>query len=336
MKIHEKYIKRCIDLAKNGFPSAIPNPSVGALLVIDNVIIAEGYTSAYGGNHAEVNVITYAKKHTPDLITKATLYVTLEPCSHYGKTPPCANLIIESGIQNVVIGTIDPHSKVAGNGVKKLLEAGVTVTVGVLEQACYEVNKRFFTYHEKKRPYIILKWAETIDGYIAPLHRDRTAPVWITNPYSRQLVHKWRSEEQAILVGAQTVLSDNPSLTTRDWEGDSPVRIVLDERDNLPKDAQIFNDQATTISISSQDPKVIVDTLYKKELQSVLIEGGAKTIQQFINARLWDEARVFTGTIAFGEGTKAPLLSSTEKNIQQVSTLLIKEDLLTIYKNKSS
>lgn len=313
----------------------MPNPSVGALLVIDDTIIAEGYTSAYGGNHAEVNAIAFAKKHTPDLITKATLYVTLEPCSHYGKTPPCANLIIESGIKNVVIGTVDPHSKVAGNGIKKLLEAGITVTVGVLEQACYEANKRFFTYHEKKRPYIILKWAETIDGYIAPLHRDRTAPVWITNPYSRQLVHKWRSEEQAILVGAQTVLSDNPSLTTRDWEGDSPIRIVLDERNNLPKDAHIFDDQATTISINSQDPKIIIDTLYQKKLQSVLIEGGAKTLQQFIHAGLWDEARVFTGRIAFGEGTKAPVLPAKE-HIQQASILLIKKDVLTIYKNKTS
>lgn len=336
MKIHEKYIKRCIDLAKNGFPSAIPNPSVGALLVVDDTIIAEGYTSTYGGNHAEVNAINFAKTHTPDLLTKATLYVTLEPCSHYGKTPPCANLIIESGIPNVVIGTIDPHSKVAGNGIKKLVEANIQVTVGVLEQACYEVNKRFFTYHQKNRPYIILKWAETIDGYIAPLQRDKTAPVWITNSYSRQLVHKWRSEEQAILVGAQTVLADNPSLTTRDWKGLSPIRIVLDERNNLPKNSQVFDEQSTTLIINSQNPTIIVDTLYKKGIQSIIIEGGSKTIQHFIDSGFWDEARVFTGVITFGKGIKAPLLTASEKNNQQISTLRIKEDVLTIYKNKSS
>jgi len=336
VKIHEKYIKRCIDLAKNGFPSAIPNPSVGALLVVDDTIIAEGYTSTYGGNHAEVNAINFAKTHTPDLLTKATLYVTLEPCSHYGKTPPCANLIIESGIPNVVIGTIDPHSKVAGNGIKKLVEANIQVTVGVLEQACYEVNKRFFTYHQKNRPYIILKWAETIDGYIAPLQRDKTAPVWITNSYSRQLVHKWRSEEQEILVGAQTVLADNPSLTTRDWKGLSPIRIVLDERNNLPKNSQVFDEQSTTLIINSQNPTIIVDTLYKKGIQSIIIEGGSKTIQHFIDSGFWDEARVFTGVITFGKGIKAPLLTASEKNNQQISTLRIKEDVLTIYKNKSS
>lgn len=336
MKIHEKYIKRCIDLAKNGFPSAMPNPSVGAVLVVDDIIIAEGYTSAYGGPHAEVNAISFAKTHTPDLLTKATLYVTLEPCSHYGKTPPCANLIVASGIPEVVIGTIDPHSKVAGNGIKKLIEADIQVTVGILEQECYELNKRFFTYHQKKRPYIILKWAETRDGYIAPLSRDKTAPVWITNPYSRQLVHKWRSEEQAILVGAQTVLADNPSLTTRDWKGASPIRIVLDERGNLPESAQVFNKQAPTLTISSQDPIVILNTLFEKEIQSVIIEGGSKTIQHFIDSGFWDEARVFTGTIAFGEGTKAPMLSASDTNSQQTSTDSIKEDVLTIYKNKNS
>lgn len=336
MKIHEKYIKRCIDLAKNGFPSAMPNPSVGALLVVDDMIIAEGYTSAYGGPHAEVNAISFAKTHTPDLLTKATLYVTLEPCSHYGKTPPCANLIVASRIPRVVIGTIDPHSKVAGNGIKKLIEANIQVTVGILEQECYEVNKRFFTYHQKKRPYIILKWAETIDGFVAPLHRDQTAPVWITNPYSRQLVHKWRSEEQAILVGAQTVLADNPSLTTRDWKGTSPMRIVLDERGNLPENAQVFDEEAPTLTINSQDPTIIIDTLFKKEVQSIIIEGGSKTIQRFIDTGLWDEARVFTGITAFGEGTKAPMLPASTNNDQQVSTLRIEEDVLTIYKNKSS
>lgn len=332
MKIQEKYIKRCIDLAKNGLPSAMPNPSVGALLVVDNSIIAEGYTSAYGGPHAEVNAITYAQEHTPDLLDKATLYVTLEPCSHYGKTPPCADLVVASGIQKVVIGTTDPYAKVAGNGIKKLLEAGIDVTVGVLETECYEVNKRFFTYHEKKRPYIILKWAETLDGYIAPKHRDKKAPVWITNSYSRQLVHKWRSEEQAILVGAQTVLADNPSLTTRDWHGASPIRVVLTNKTDLPKDAQIFNDQAETIVITSQDPKEVVALLYEKEIQSMIVEGGAKTLQRFIDSGLWDEANVFTGKTTFGDGTKAPIFHK-----QHIATSQdIKGDILTTYKNKTA
>lgn len=334
MKIHEKYIKRCIDLAKNGLPNAMPNPSVGALLLVDGVIIAEGYTSAYGGPHAEVNAITYAQNHTPELIVKATLYVTLEPCSHYGKTPPCADLVIASGIQKVVIGTIDPHAKVAGNGIKKLMEAGIDVTVGVLESQCYEVNKRFFTFHEKKRPYSILKWAETMDGYIAPEKREQMAPVWITNQYSRQLVHKWRSEEQAILIGAQTVLTDNPSLTTRDWYGKSPLRVVLNEREDLPKDAHVFNDQAETLVIASQDPIEVGRILYEKGIQSIIIEGGAKTLQRFIDAGFWDEARVFKGTTSFGKGTKAPVLSQKGDNIT-TSSQDSKEDVLTTYKNNN-
>jgi len=332
VNIHEKYIKRCIDLAKNGLPGAMPNPSVGALLIVDNLIIAEGYTSAYGGPHAEVNAITYAQIHTPELIKKATLYVSLEPCSHYGKTPPCADLVIASSIPKVVIGTIDPHAKVAGNGIKKLIEAGIDVTVGVLEDECYEVNKRFFTYHKRKRPYIILKWAQTSDGYIAPKHRNKKAPVWITNSHSRQLVHKWRSEEQAILVGAQTVLADNPSLTTRDWHGKSPLRIVLTNGIDLPKDACIFNDQAETLIITSQDPKEISDILYKKEVQSIIIEGGAKTLQSFINSNIWDEARVFTSKVTFGNGVKAPMISKQENSISQD----IKGDFLITHKNKTS
>jgi len=334
VKIHEKYIKRCIDLAKNGLPSAMPNPSVGALLLVDDLIIAEGYTSAYGGNHAEVNAITYVQAHTPELLAKATLYVTLEPCSHYGKTPPCADLVIASGIPKVVIGTIDPHAKVAGSGIKKLMKAGINVTVGVLESKCYEVNKRFFTFHERKRPYILLKWAETVDGFIAPTERDKIAPVWITNLYSRQLVHKWRSEEQAILVGAQTVLADNPSLTTRDWYGNSPLRVVLDERGDLPKEAAVFNEQAATVVIASKDPKEIGRILYEKGIQSVIVEGGANTLQRFIDADLWDEARVFTGTTTFGKGTKAPVLTQEQKSLSKSQDL--KGDTLTTYKNNHS
>ena len=332
MKIHETYIKRCIQLAKNGFPTAMPNPSVGAVLVYHDRIIAEGYTSAYGGPHAEVNCIAFAKANTPELIAKSTLYVTLEPCSHFGKTPPCANLIIDSEIKRVIIGTIDPFAKVAGNGIKKLIEAGVDVTVGVLEKECYAVNRRFFTFHEKKRPYIILKWAESEDGFIAPKQKEAQKPVWITNQYSRQLVHKWRSEEQGILVGANTVLVDNPSLTTRDWEGASPTRIVLDTKGNLPKSLAIFNGDAKTIIIDTLDPKSICDSLYKENIQSVIIEGGTKTLQAFINANLWDEARVFTGVVYLKEGVSPPQKTG---HFLKIKNKAIQEDIVTVYKNNS-
>ena len=333
MKIHETYIKRCIQLAKNGLPSAMPNPSVGAILVYQDKIIAEGYTSAYGGPHAEVNCIAYAKANTPQLIAKSTLYVTLEPCSHYGKTPPCANLVIESDIKRVVIGTIDPFAEVAGRGIKRLIDAGIDVTVGVLEKECLEVNKRFFTFHEKKRPYIILKWAESKDGFIAPKEKEAQEPVWITNIYSRQLVHKWRSEEQGILVGANTVIADNPSLTTRDWEGTSPTRIVLDTKKSLPKNLAIFNDKARTIIIDSLDPTEIVNRLYNENIQSVIMEGGTQTLQRFIDASLWDEARVFTGNTRLTEGTPSPTLTYS---FYPLSTTSILEDSLTIYKNNHS
>ena len=308
----------------------MPNPSVGAVLVHNNKIIAEGYTSAYGGSHAEVNCIAFAKANTPELIAQSTLYVSLEPCSHWGKTPPCADLVIASGIKKVVIGTIDPFAKVAGAGIKRLIQAGVDVTVGIQEKECQEINKRFFTYHEKKRPYIILKWAETADGFIAPKTRDAQQPVWITNTYSRQLVHKWRSEEMAILVGGKTVLEDNPSLTTRDWEGKNPLRVVIDTKGNLGKNLAVFNQEAETLVMPSTDPQLISETLYDKEIQSVIIEGGAQTLQQFIDVNLWDEARIFKGNISFSEGTKAPQLSQ-HFLLEKTDTIL--DNTLLYYKN---
>ncbi|WP_405201493.1 bifunctional diaminohydroxyphosphoribosylaminopyrimidine deaminase/5-amino-6-(5-phosphoribosylamino)uracil reductase RibD [Dokdonia sp. LLG6352-1] len=310
MKIHNTYIKRCIALAKNGLPAAMPNPSVGAVLVHNDSIIAEGYTSAYGGPHAEVNCIAFAKANTPELIAKSTLYVSLEPCSHWGKTPPCADLVIDSGIKRVVIGTIDPFAKVAGAGIKKLIQAGVDVTVGVLEKECQEVNKRFFTYHNEKRPFIILKWAETANGFIAPASRDKQEPVWITNSHSRQLVHKLRSEEIGILVGGKTVIEDNPTLTTRDWHGSNPTRIVIDTQGNLPQELHIFNNEAPTIVLNNSDPKSICKELFEHNIQSVIVEGGAATLQRFIDAALWDEASVFTGLTNFNAGIKAPKKTS--------------------------
>ncbi len=310
----------------------MPNPSVGAILVYGETIISEGYTSAYGGPHAEVNCIAFAKATSPKLIPKSTLYVTLEPCSHYGKTPPCADLVIASGIKKVVIGTIDPFAKVAGNGIKKLIKAGIDVTVGVLEKECYELNKRFFTYHKQQRPYIILKWAQTLDHFVAPLTRDSQNPVWITNTYSRQLVHKWRSEEMGILVGGKTVLEDNPSLTTRDWQGRSPLRIVIDTKGTLSKEHTVFNSSAKTRIISEADPKKICEILFEEGIQSVIIEGGTQTLQEFIKANLWDEARVFTGNTFFNEGIKAPLHTTS---FTPISTQLIEDDQLNIYKNNS-
>ena len=345
MNVHEIYIKRCLELAKNGLPSAMPNPSVGAVIVYQNKIIGEGYTSKYGGNHAEVNAINSVKDKL--LLCKSTLYVSLEPCSHFGKTPPCADLIIKNKIENVVIGTLDSNEKIAGNGIKKLVEAGINVTVGVLEKECKDINKRFFTFHEHKRPYIILKWAESLDGYIAPISRENQEPIWITNSISRQLVHKWRSEEQAILVGTKTVLDDNPKLDVRDWNGKNPTRIILDKIGKISSDYNVKDKKVKTIVITEQENlqssdylqyekcifdnqlvAIICEILYKNNIQSVLIEGGTKTIQSFIDATIWDEARIFKGTIIFKNGTKAPILNY----INATKQTIINDELLTIYK----
>ncbi len=314
MNLHEKYIIRCIEIAKNGIRNAMPNPSVGAVIVFDDTIIGEGFTSKYGGNHAEVNAINSVKNKA--LLSKSTIYVSLEPCSHFGKTPPCSNLIIENKIPNVVIGCIDSNNLVAGNGVKKLINAGLTVTVGVLENECKTSNIRFFTFHEKKRPYIILKWAESQDGFIAPTVREEQKPVWITNEISRQLVHKWRTEEQAILVGTQTVIDDNPKLTARDWAGKNPIRLLLDKNSRIPKTSFVFDNQSDSIFLTKTEidfdnklAKNICDFLYKKNIQSIIIEGGKQTIQTFIDANLWDEARVFKGNIFFKDGVKAPIFN---------------------------
>ncbi|MGM1056818.1 MAG: bifunctional diaminohydroxyphosphoribosylaminopyrimidine deaminase/5-amino-6-(5-phosphoribosylamino)uracil reductase RibD [Bacteroidota bacterium] len=330
MKIHEKYIKRCIQLAQNGLGTTYPNPLVGSVLTYQNKIIGEGWHRKAGEPHAEVNAIGAVKD--PSLLKKSTIYVSLEPCSHYGKTPPCSDLIIASGIKKVVIGIVDPFAKVRGRGIKKLLDAGCEVSVGILEDECRELNKRFFTFHEKKRPYIILKWALTENNFIAPSSKEERVPVWITNKYSRQIVHKWRSEEQAILVGTNTAIADNPKLNTRLWEGSNPVRILIDQNLRTPIGSALLDRSVKTIVITSQASKnsftppeigknelileaidfnkeiasQIADVLYTHDLQSVIIEGGGKTLQTFINAGLWDEARIFTGEALFPEGVKAP------------------------------
>ncbi|WP_204345454.1 bifunctional diaminohydroxyphosphoribosylaminopyrimidine deaminase/5-amino-6-(5-phosphoribosylamino)uracil reductase RibD [Psychroserpens algicola] len=333
MTIHNTYIKRCIDIAKNGLGTTAPNPMVGAVIAHNDQIIGEGYTSAYGGHHAEVNAINAVKDKA--LLKEATLYVTLEPCSHFGKTPPCSDLIIKHQIPNVVIGCVDDNPQVAGKGIAKLKAAGCKVTVGVLEHECKTHHKRFFTFHNKKRPYIILKWAETNDGFIAPESKDKKQPVWITNEFSRQLVHKWRAEEQAILVGTHTVLEDNPSLTVRDWKGKNPIRIVIDRELKLSKDLAIFNKKAETLVISDavidfNKPiaQEICSYLHAQDINSVIIEGGAKTLQTFIDENLWDEARIFTGNSNFKNGIKAPQCSG-----KLISEEKIIEDTLKIYVN---
>jgi len=314
VKTHEIYIKRCIELAKNGLGTTYPNPMVGSVIVYNNEIIGEGWHRKSGEPHAEVNAINSVKDQS--LLSKSTIYVSLEPCSHFGKTPPCCDLIISHKIPNVVIGTIDTYAKVAGTGIKNLIEAGKKVTVGILEEECIELNKRFFTFHNKKRPYIILKWAESEDGFIAPLKKEKKQPLWITNEFSRQLVHKWRSEEQAILVGTTTVIDDNPTLTTRDWSGNHPVRIVLDQNNRISKESHIFDNQVKTLSISKSNINFnnniaaeIANYLFNNDIQSVIIEGGRQTLQTFIDANIWDEARVFKGTLSFKTGIKAPIIS---------------------------
>jgi diaminohydroxyphosphoribosylaminopyrimidine deaminase/5-amino-6-(5-phosphoribosylamino)uracil reductase len=319
----EKYIKRCIELAKNGLGTTYPNPLVGCVIVVNNEIIGEGWHQKAGEPHAEVNAINVVKDKS--LLSKSTIYVNLEPCSHYGKTPPCCDLIIANNIPNIVIGTIDPFAQVSGNGIKKLLEAGKNVTVGILEEECNELNKRFFMYHKKKHPYIILKWAESLDGFIAPLSKEKSMPIWITNEFSRQLVHKWRSEEQAILVGTNTVLEDNPSLTTRDWAGNNPVRIVLDVNNRISKENHIFDNQAETLLISKDYINInnniateIANYLYTKGFQSVIIEGGRQTLQTFIDESLWDEARIFKGNCTLNQGVKAPKIPFRNVKKQQI------------------
>ncbi|TDQ25614.1 bifunctional diaminohydroxyphosphoribosylaminopyrimidine deaminase/5-amino-6-(5-phosphoribosylamino)uracil reductase RibD [Tenacibaculum caenipelagi] len=357
---HEKYIQRCIQLAKNGIGTTRPNPSVGAVIVYNNKIIGEGFTSPYGGPHAEVNAINSVKSQ--ELLKEATIYVTLEPCSHHGKTPPCADLIIEKGIPNVVIGSIDTNNLVAGKGIERLKKAGINVVVGIYDEACKEHHKRFFTVQNKKRPYIILKWAETKDRFIAPLTKDEQKPVWISNTYSQQLVHKWRSEEHAILVGTNTVIADNPSLTVRSWSGNHPIRIVIDKDLKIPPTATVLDGKVKTIVLfetkekrekrgeivdvipndsekshgliyeqidfSSRVAEQICKVLHKHHIQSVIIEGGAQTLLTFINASLWDEARVFIGDVNFGAGVKRPSF-----NAKLFSEEKINNDILRIYRN---
>ena len=346
---HENVMQRCIDLAMLSSGKVAPNPLVGAVLIYRDRIIGEGYHQQYGGPHAEVNCIASVPDDDKEFIKDGVLYVSLEPCAHFGKTPPCADLVIKEDIKRVIIGCRDPFVEVNGKGIEKLQSAGVEVTTGVLENQCRQLNKRFFTFHEKHRPYIILKWAQTQNGKIAatssqPLrHFADTVPgdilqerLFISNEYTNRLVHKWRSEEASILVGTNTALQDDPELTNRYWPGNSPVRLVVDMDLRLPADLKMFNDNKSyTIVFNSRHHELsgltipltsrgvgfyqvthdvslvhqIVNALYQLKIQSVMVEGGAKLLQAFINEGLWDEARVITNTaMQISDGLGSPLL----------------------------
>lgn len=349
MNFDKKYMLRCLELAKNGFGNVAPNPMVGCVIVCEGKVIGEGYHQEYGKAHAEVNAIHSVRDKS--LLQKSTLYVNLEPCAHFGKTPPCANLIVEHNIPRVVIGCVDSFSEVSGKGIEKLRNAGIEVTVGILENESLELNKRFFTFHNKKQPYIILKWAETQDGFIdvdRPFDKLRVtiADNWITSPLSKQLVHKWRSEEAAIMVGTTTILNDNPQLNVREWKGKNPIRIVIDLNDRLPQSLNLFDKSIPTIvfSLSKEtstnnltyvkinDAKTllqeVLNELYKSNIQSVIVEGGATLLQSFIDQNLWDEARVFVGNRKFYTGLKAPILRG-----KLVTKERIDADDLMFYKN---
>jgi len=320
-----KYISRCLQLAELGAGYVAPNPMVGAVLVCDDKIIGEGYHRHYGEAHAEPNAINSVKDK--DLLKQSTLYVNLEPCSHYGKTPPCADLIVSSGIPRVVIGTLDPNPKVAGRGVEILRKAGVEVVVGVLEAECRELNKRFFIFQEQKRPYVLLKWAQTKDGFMDRVRTTVTEPpLQISNNITRQLTHKMRSENQSILVGANTVLLDNPSLTVRNWSGKSPVRIGIDRQRRIPDDFNLLDGSISTIIFTEKDEvnklhvefvkidfgtnsvKNILSEIYKRNIHSVLVEGGPTILNSFIESGLWDEANIEIAPLRIAEGMAAPVL----------------------------
>ena len=327
----EKYIARCIQLAKNACCNAAPNPMVGAVIVHNGIIIGEGYHIRCGEPHAEVNAIRSVKNES--LLKEATIYVSLEPCSHYGKTPPCADLIIEKGIPEVVIGCMDPFSMVAGRGIEKLRKAGIKVTVGVLEKECQQLIRRFITFNTQKRPYITLKWAESADGFIDK-NREGGSPVLLSTPLTSMVVHKRRAEHDAILVGRKTALLDNPSLTTRNWFGKDPIRLVIDKDLTLPKDLCLFDGKVRTIIFTQKasaenHPSVeyirldftqnilpqIMEVLYNLKVQSLLVEGGSILLQSFIDEDLWDEAYIETSPTYINEGIKAP-------NIEKLQPLL--------------
>ena len=316
-----KYMARCVQLARCGEAGAAPNPMVGAVVVCDGRIIGEGYHRRCGGPHAEVNAIGSVREK--QLLSRSTIYVSLEPCAHYGKTPPCADLIVRSGIPRVVIGCTDPFAKVNGLGIKKLRDAGCEVVVGVMEEACRELNRRFFTFHRKHRPWITLKWAQSSDGFISPEADGLRAgeaktltdsdkgrvPFQFSTSLTQTLVHRLRARSGAILVGTGTALADNPSLTTRLWPGPNPLRLTIDRHQCLPPTLHIMDGSAPTVVYRNESLREILSNLYEREIQSLIVEGGARLLESFIAEGLWDEARIETSPVRLQQGLAAPKLT---------------------------
>ena len=341
MQNQEYFMQRCLDLAQKGVGLVSPNPMVGCVIVYEGEIIGEGFHQKYGEGHAEVNAIASVKDKS--LLNKSTLYVNLEPCAHFGKTPPCTNLIIKHKILKVVIGCVDSFSEVSDKGIERLTNEGIEVIVGILEKESRTLNKRFFTFHEKNRPYIILKWAESKDGFIAPNNQNK--PFWMTSSASKKLVHKWRAEEAAILVGRATAEKDNPSLTVRKVSGTNPTRIVIDKELKLSSDLNLFDGDAKTLifnAIKSEEinSNIFIKTnfnnlvlnilkeLHKQSIQSIIIEGGRTTLQSFIDAKLWDEAKIFTTNKELNDGVKSPNIEG-----EMLFKTVIEGDKLEIIKN---
>ncbi|HVA98768.1 MAG TPA: bifunctional diaminohydroxyphosphoribosylaminopyrimidine deaminase/5-amino-6-(5-phosphoribosylamino)uracil reductase RibD, partial [Bacteroidia bacterium] len=346
MNTDEKYMKRCLELATKGFGKTAQNPMVGCVIVHDGKIIGEGFHEKFGEAHAEVNAINAVKNKA--LLPKSKLYVNLEPCSHFGKTPPCADLILKYKIPYVIIGNLDPNKLVKGKGIEKLIKNGCDVKLGILENECRILNKRFFTFHEKKRPFIILKWAQTADGFIDKKRtlNDGQKPLQISNKNSLNLSHKWRSEEQSILIGTNTALLDNPKLTARIKNGKNPIRIVLDKDLRIPKNNFLLDDSTPTFVFTAKQKKDTKKTvfvkidfnknilkqtmkeLYQQNIISVIVEGGSQLLHSFINENLWDEARIIVSPKKIKSGINAPLFS--EKIIFPAKT---KKDLLFYFTN---
>ena len=328
-------MKRCLVLAEKAIGNTYPNPLVGAVIVCKNKIIGEGWHQKVGEPHAEVNAINQVSDK--NLLTKSTLYVNLEPCSHFGKTPPCADLIVEYGIKQVVIASIDPNPQVAGRGILKLKEAGIEVIEAVLKKEAEFLNRRFYTFHKQKRPYIIMKWAQTEDGFIAPLTKKTNRPFWISNILSKQKVHQWRSQEASILVGVQTIVNDNPILNTREWPGKNPLRLILDPFNRVPDFATILQDKLATILLTQKKSERLLnenkechtlnpfnlDSLmefcYKRNILSIFVEGGQKTLTHFIKEQLWDEARIFTSQEKLIKGIKSPYFDAPVSEAEKLS-----------------
>ena len=348
MNQDKKYMQRCIELALNGIGNVSPNPLVGCVIVHKGEIIGEGFHQQYGFSHAEVNAVNNVKNK--ELLKNSVLYVNLEPCCHQGKTPPCTDLIIKHKIPEIVIGCVDTNKKVNGKGIEILQNAGCKVSVGILEKESIELNKRFFTFHFKKKPYIFLKWAQTLDGFmdIERSKKNQFETYWITNEAMKTLCHKWRSEEDAIMVGTNTAIHDNPQLTVREWNGRNPIRVIIDRELKIPKHYHIFDDSTDTLIFTTKICKSSVKTTYiqidfskdiihqvlhelhKRNILSVIVEGGKFLLESIINQNLWDEATVQVGNKIFGKGLAAPSLKIKPQFIQEIN-----DNTLIFYRNKA-